>query len=116
MGFELTRFIGEIDNEFICSICTPVVENPMQSTCEHVFCSQCINVWLEQAKTCPVGRTLLVLENVKPVARYFRNILAKLEIKCDFGKSNTKSNKFVYIHNSKFCYFLYRMERMPKCS
>ncbi|XP_037050573.1 E3 ubiquitin-protein ligase NRDP1-like [Bradysia coprophila] len=91
MGFEATRFIGEIDEEFICTICTLVLENPVQSSCEHTFCNQCITDWLAIENTCPVCRRNTELAHVKPVARYFRNMLNKLEIKCDFESRGCQS-------------------------
>lgn len=47
MGYELARFVNEIDDEFLCSICTMVLENPMVSPCDHIFCNHCIKGWLQ---------------------------------------------------------------------
>ncbi|XP_037051211.1 E3 ubiquitin-protein ligase NRDP1-like [Bradysia coprophila] len=90
MGFESAKFIGKIDEEFMCTICTQVLENPVQSSCEHIFCHACINEWLAKVKTCPVCRDTIT-KNVEPVARYFRNLLNKLELKCDFASLGCKS-------------------------
>lgn len=32
MGYELTRFQGEVDEELICPICSGVLEEPVQVT------------------------------------------------------------------------------------
>lgn len=84
MGYDLLRFIGDIDEEFQCSICAMVLENPVQSPCEHTFCNECIKGWLSNNRTCPSDRKALTVDDLKPVARYFRNLLNKFEIRCEF--------------------------------
>lgn len=86
MGYELTRFIGEIDEELKCSICTIVLEEPMQTPCEHLFCCECIKGWVAVDRSCPVDRQSLTSDSFKPAARYLRNMLGKLDIQCDFSK------------------------------
>lgn len=86
MGYDLVRFIGAIDEEFYCTICTMVLEEPLQSPCDHLFCSNCIKDWLVVDKSCPVDRRPLTINSLKPPARYFLNMLGKLDIKCAFRK------------------------------
>jgi hypothetical protein len=86
MGYDSIRFITQIDDEFLCVICTMVLQNAVQSPqCEHLFCDQCIREWLLINKSCPVDRNPLKCDDLKPIARSLRNLLNKLEIKCDFG-------------------------------
>lgn len=35
MGFDLTRFQGEVDEELLCPICSEVLEEPLQVSCFH---------------------------------------------------------------------------------
>lgn len=91
MGYEQTRFIAQIDDEFECWICTMVLENPVQTTCEHSFCNECINDWLSVNMTCPVDRTPITVSDLKPTSRPFRNLWNKLEIRCDFRKAQVQS-------------------------
>lgn len=86
MGYESVLFVNEIDEEFHCTICTMVLENPMQSPCEHIFCNECIEGWLRVEESCPIDRCFLHADDLKPTPRYFRNMLDKLEIRCSFGK------------------------------
>lgn len=84
MGFELTRFQGDVDEELICPICTSVLEDPLQATpCEHAFCKNCIQLWMQRQPTCPVDRTALTEQNLRCVPRILRNLLARLNISCD---------------------------------
>lgn len=86
MGYEITRFIGRIDEEFLCSICTMVLQNPVQSSCEHMFCDSCIKDWLLLDQRCPEDRLPLKFDQLKTPGRVIRNLLNKLNIKCDFCK------------------------------
>lgn len=86
MGYDLARFVALIDEDFHCVICTMVLEHPVQSPCEHIFCNDCIVKWLSIKETCPVDQSSLRVQDLKSVPRYFRNLLDKMEILCDFGK------------------------------
>lgn len=84
MGFEVTRFEGEVDEELICPICSQVLEEPVQVvTCEHAFCQACITEWLSRQPTCPVDRQPITTVNLRSVPRILRNLLSRLNIACD---------------------------------
>lgn len=87
MGLDIAMFVGAVDDEFLCSICKMVVENAVQSPCEHIFCGQCILKWLAIRKSCPVDQSYLNSIDIRPLPRYFRNLLDKMEVRCQFGKS-----------------------------
>ena len=101
MGYDLGRFEGDIDEELICCICREVLRDPVQAAeCEHAFCIECIQGWLNEHQTCPVDRTALTQSDLKPPSRILRNIHKKLIIKCDnvdFGCST--SIKLELLHN-----------------
>ncbi len=87
MGYELTRFIHEVDEEFQCAICLGVLQDPMQTLCEHAFCKECITKSLAtNNKNCPIDRRPIRSNDLKLPARYFLNLLNKLDMKCDFRK------------------------------
>ncbi|KAK6166254.1 hypothetical protein SNE40_022999 [Patella caerulea] len=84
MGYEVHRFQGEVDEELICPICSCVLEDPLQSPqCEHAFCAACIHEWLTRQPTCPVDRSPIMPNQLKPVPRILRNLLSRLMIACD---------------------------------
>lgn len=87
MGYDQTRFSHEINEEFICTICTLVLENPIQTPCEHSFCNECIKGWLTIDKTCPVDRRPLVTNDLIVPSRVLRNLLNNLDIACDFRET-----------------------------
>lgn len=84
MGYELTRFQGNVDEELVCPICAGVLEEPLQAAlCEHAFCRACITEWLSRQPTCPVDRNAITTTNLRPVPRILKNLLARLSISCD---------------------------------
>lgn len=43
MGYDVERFIEVPNQEFICLICSDVIEDPMEcSNCQTFFCKACI--------------------------------------------------------------------------
>lgn len=86
MGLDIAMFVSAIDDEFLCCICKMVLENAVQSPCEHVFCAECINEWLVIRERCPVDQSFLNCNDLSPLPRYFRNLLQKMEVRCQFGK------------------------------
>ncbi len=111
MGYDVTRFQGEVDEDLLCPICSGVLEEPVQASfwkitlnfisvlsdlyifgfsfsfqaphCEHAFCNACITQWFAQQQICPVDRTVVTLAHLRPVPRIMRNMLSKLQISCD---------------------------------
>lgn len=38
----------------VCSICLDIFENKIRKLiCNHIFCDECINTWLQKSKKCP---------------------------------------------------------------
>ncbi|XP_042180510.1 E3 ubiquitin-protein ligase NRDP1 isoform X3 [Oncorhynchus tshawytscha] len=84
MGYDVTRFQGEVDEDLLCPICSGVLEEPVQAPhCEHAFCNACITQWFSQQQICPVDRSVVTLAHLHPVPRIMRNMLSKLQITCD---------------------------------
>lgn len=105
MGFDVNRFVGSnpINEDLICNICKGVLEDGVWSpNCEHAFCKGmsstsasdlisdlicgqvCIQQWIIRRSQCPNDRQPLNLAHLKPIPRFMRNLLDKLEIRCDF--------------------------------
>lgn len=99
MGYEIARFIhNNIDDELLCSICSLVMDKPLETPCEHTFCGVCIKEWITVNDHCPIDQTFLTFDELKQTPRYFCNILDKMEIRCDFGKTKQKSNRYFLVH------------------
>lgn len=84
MGFDLTRFQDEVDEELLCSVCGQVLENPIQlAPCEHCFCAECIREWLRHQQTCPIDRQMISDADVVKAPRIVRNLIGRLNVSCD---------------------------------
>ena len=87
MGWDINRFL-EKDNivmDLICSICTDVIKDPVQTNCEHSFCRECITTWLEGGqRICPEDRQELYLNDLKPPNRLTKQLLNNLIVRCKY--------------------------------
>ncbi|XP_061461387.1 E3 ubiquitin-protein ligase RNFT1 [Rhineura floridana] len=43
----------------ICSICQAEFQKPLLLICQHIFCEECIALWFNREKTCPLCRTII---------------------------------------------------------
>ncbi|XP_030012888.1 RING finger protein 151 [Sphaeramia orbicularis] len=82
MGFDLERFVGYVNEGLLCCVCRDVLERPLQAPCEHAYCSACISSWLLHHHSCPEDRQPLDVGSLKPLYRYMRNDLNRLQIRC----------------------------------
>ncbi|XP_053424017.1 E3 ubiquitin-protein ligase RNFT1 isoform X2 [Nycticebus coucang] len=47
----------EVDDT--CSICQAEFQKPILLICQHIFCEECITLWFNREKTCPLCRTVI---------------------------------------------------------
>ncbi|XP_037033167.1 TNF receptor-associated factor 5-like [Bradysia coprophila] len=90
MGYEVTRFIHKVDDEFRCAICLDIFQDPVQTECEHAFCRECITKSLAINNCCPVDRRRIRSNELNAPPRIWLNFLNKLEMKCDFRSKGCK--------------------------
>ncbi|KAG7470049.1 hypothetical protein MATL_G00135280 [Megalops atlanticus] len=82
MGYDIERFVGYVNEGLLCCVCRDVLEDPLQAPCEHAFCSTCIHGWLVHHHNCPEDRQPLDVAHLRPLFRYMRNDLSRLQIRC----------------------------------
>ncbi|XP_061574351.1 RING finger protein 151 [Cololabis saira] len=82
MGYDLERFVGYVNEGLLCCVCRDVLERPLQAPCEHAYCSGCISSWLLHHHSCPEDRLPLDVSSLKPLYRYMRNDLNRLQVRC----------------------------------
>lgn len=84
MGFEHDEFHGEIDENFDCSICLDVMQNPKMIKCEHLFCDACIRQVLKEHARCPLDRTPFGESDIRKPFIFFTSVYETLKKKCPF--------------------------------
>src|ERR1700761_1119345 len=84
MGYDSSRFTAELSEELLCSICSEVLTDAITTACELLFCRQCIMDWLSVNRTCPIDRLYITGRNIRAAPRVIRNLLGKLDIRCDY--------------------------------
>ncbi|XP_009322693.1 PREDICTED: RING finger protein 151-like [Pygoscelis adeliae] len=82
MGYDTERFVGYVNEGLLCSICRDVLEDPLQAPCEHAFCTACIHGWLVHHSNCPEDRQMIDVSLLRPLYRYMRNDLNRLQLHC----------------------------------
>jgi hypothetical protein len=70
----------QIVNDYRCFLCDGIFMNPVVDSCGHIFCSGCIDRWLEVQTNCPLSNMPLV-EKCNPV-NLISNILNKQTVLC----------------------------------
>jgi len=91
MGIDTALAIGELDADFICAICTDIVQNTVITTCEHYFCDSCIRPWIQRNAYCPTDRIPVEEAGLARPRRYFRNRLAAVRLRCPFTGCETET-------------------------
>jgi len=92
MGIDTGLAIGQFDDEFVCSICTDIVQNPVViPVCDHYFCDSCIRPWVQSKANCPIDRDPVEEAALTKPCRYFRNKLARVHFHCQFTDCNSET-------------------------
>lgn len=104
MGYDVDRFIAHVNEGLLCCICRDVLEDPVQAPCEHAYCRVCIEGWLVQETRCPEDRNPLSISSLKPLFRYMKNDLDKMQLKCChhfLGCTFVGNLEFMHSHESE---------------
>ena len=86
-GFEEERFELPVSENFKCSICLNVLNNP--KSCrnnQHYFCSGCIDEHLKNSLKCPECMEELTPETLVQPPRVLQNCILELRIKCVYSQ------------------------------
>lgn len=84
MGYKDEIFEEPVDDELKCPICEKVLEAPVQGDCDHLFCLDCIQLWLKNSLVCPLDRRQLLPSQLQPAPRIILKLLNNLKIRCDY--------------------------------
>ncbi len=84
MGLDIDLFVHpeRISPQLICPICTQVLQNPVQTSSEHLFCEEELLEWMTRSSLCPVTKAELDPSSITKPGRVILNMLAELELYC----------------------------------
>ena len=86
MGFDIKRFVGEVNQQFICGVCNGVLQKPLVvKECQHFYCNNCVKKLMKTSPICPKDKSLLSYSQLIEPQNLIINLLNDLKIKCDFG-------------------------------
>ena len=80
-------FIDNVSDDFFCTICCSLLEKTCQCKQGHVYCEQCIHVWLEQHSTCPTCSDPLLVSTLGR-NRSLDAILGSMTVRCIHGSND----------------------------
>ncbi|EJD02897.1 uncharacterized protein FOMMEDRAFT_168016 [Fomitiporia mediterranea MF3/22] len=84
-------YVDEVNSNLICCVCHCPFLNPVvTTTCSHTFCRRCIERSLEQQPCCPVDRSPLTLDDLKPENLLLRNMVDELIVECPLRSSGCR--------------------------
>jgi hypothetical protein len=44
----------------MCPICHDTLSRPAKTHCGHIFCDDCLEIWLDRERSCPMCRSSIV--------------------------------------------------------
>ncbi|CAG0903414.1 unnamed protein product [Cyprideis torosa] len=76
--------VGPVLNALVCAICEMILHDPVQTPCEHVFCRECMEDFIQKSKdpTCPIDREPMAKQEWQRPALYLRQMLQEMKVRC----------------------------------
>ena len=131
MGFDPDLFLDRIYPYMVCKLCTLVADEPMVTSCKHIFCLQCIQSWLAREgntpnvketrdgiiKQCPVTNCFrwLSIKSLKKAIN-LRSVVHKLQLYCPYKSLGCHEVLLVeaiktHLQSCKYRYKLYQEDK-----
>ncbi|KAL1792245.1 hypothetical protein ACET3X_009996 [Alternaria dauci] len=85
--FASLEYVSAPDSNLVCLICHAPFDKPVQLSCEHYFCRECLDhAWAPQPsgrRTCPTCRHAVETDHdIRPVPKIIETMLDELVVKC----------------------------------
>ncbi|KAH0487269.1 MAG: hypothetical protein KVP17_002576 [Porospora cf. gigantea B] len=85
MGVSRELAVNPVSDELVCSICRDIIERPVQTVCNHLFCQKCLTSWMAQSATCPIDHHRLAEGDVmrlQDVSTVMFRLYSSTKVKC----------------------------------
>ena len=88
---EKFNFAGEVPREYFCPVCLDILDQPVETDCQHYFCSDCIKgvATTSSCLTCPLCKADS-LSSIRVVTRMVLNFIKDLPVTCKTCGKNAR--------------------------
>ena len=83
------NYVEDTISELVCAVCLDPFVEPLETSCGHTFCKQCIHDLT--TNSCPQCRQIIDLDEVVPPNRIITNILGQLKVYCPHKDEGCKN-------------------------
>ncbi|KAI9317112.1 hypothetical protein BX666DRAFT_145806 [Dichotomocladium elegans] len=112
------NYTESINANLICCICQAPFVDPVVLTCGHTYCSLCIYQALEASSVCPIDRSPVTLDEIKPAVKIVINMVNELLVQCprsDAGCDYIGQRQFIEHHVKHDCLYTFAPCSMDEC-
>jgi hypothetical protein len=129
MGYDVARFVKAVDENFVCAICSGVIDDAVLG-CQHghAFCSACLQTWRDKkGTTCPLCAIDISQWHATPCLP-LQNMIRALTVRCgrvDDGDADATGKKVAcpyegsldnLLLHDRDCIFIVVQCRFPGCT
>ncbi|KAH8554525.1 hypothetical protein BGW37DRAFT_201566 [Umbelopsis sp. PMI_123] len=107
MGIPKDLFLEPPILDLICSICTDVIDGPIQVQCaeDHIYCHDCIHDYLKKGKThCPLCKVELDV-NLFQASKFVARQIGRLKVRCANASKGCNFQGPISENHSTTCQF-----------
>ena len=99
-----------------CTICLGVPRKSVYTTCNHIFCQECIGPWLEIRNSCPLCRSFIDETDLNSLPPQLKALFDILQVKCPYSENGCSELSTVYSvnHHSNLCQFQHKNDHASR--
>ena len=71
-----------LHENFVCSVCFGIVDNPLITSCNHTGCKTCMEKWTASFASCPECQEVLRWRDLRECDSLFKGLVQDLPMKC----------------------------------
>lgn len=103
IDYRLLTYVGTVDENLMCPICREPLVDPIDTSCDHTFCKECIIQAFSGLRQCPIDRVPCSGEDsLKRTHKIIISQLDALLVKCT-GCATSVPRAMLRNHLEKYC-------------